>query len=101
MTAEELISKIASYCNDFAWMAGVGGLETAGSVISYLAAHPEHTATFLDGGFPALMDVCGDPRDLFAHGCLTFHRAKDGKVTTPEDLRASIAARDAAKGVRP
>jgi hypothetical protein len=101
MKPEDVIAKIAAYCSDFAWMAGVGGVETAGAVVSYLAAHPEHTQVFLFGGVSALMDTCDDAREFFSQGCLTFHRQIDGKVTTPEELRAAIAARDAAEGVQP
>lgn len=92
-----MIREIAVASDTLASMAGVGGVETAGAVISYLAAHPEKIDLFMQRGVSGLMDDApGGPRDLHAQGCLTWHR-KDGKVTTPQDLRISLIVRDLAK----
>lgn len=93
----EFVRGVAEASNTFAGLAGVGGVETAGSLISYLAANPGKIDLFMQEGISALMDDApGGPRDLHAKGCLTWHR-KDGKVTTPQDLRIGLIVRDLAK----
>lgn len=93
----QMVREIAVASDMMADMAGVGGVETAGAVISYIANHPEKIDLFMARGVAGLMDDApGGPRDLHAHGCLTWHR-KDGKVTTPQDLRISLTVRDMVK----
>lgn len=93
IAAQYMIREIAIAADTFAGMAGVGGVETAGAIISYLAAHPEKIDLFASDGICALMDDAPDgPRGLHAHGCLTWHR-KDGTVTTPRDLRIDLTVR--------
>ncbi len=99
LAAIQLIREIAVASDTLANMAGIGGVETAGSVISYLAANPDKIDLFMQQGIPGLMDDApGGPRDLHARGCLTWHR-KDGKVTAPQDLRISLIVRDLAKPI--
>lgn len=94
----DFIHELAVASDTFAGMAGVGGIETAGSLISYLAAHPEKIDLFMQQGIFGLMDGApGGPRDLHAQGCLTWHRKGDGKVTTPQELRIGLIVRDLAK----
>lgn len=96
--AMEIIKEIATASNDMAGQAGVGGVETAGSVISYLAAHPAKIDLFMQRGVCGLFDDApGGPRDLYAKGCLTWHRQGDGKVVTPQDLRIGLTVRDMTK----
>lgn len=84
--APPVIHRIASVADAVGWQAGVGGMETAGMIVSYLAAHPEDTETFLRDGTGYLIDS----KISVEHGSLTFHRKLDGKVTTPQELRAAI-----------
>lgn len=92
------VQKIATDSDRMAAMAGVGGVETAGSVISYLAANPKKIDLYMRDNISGLMDDApGGPRGFHAHGCLTWHRKDDGKVTTPQDLRISMTVRDLAK----
>lgn len=84
-----LIQWIAEVAAAVGWQAGVGASETAGMIVSCLAARPDLVHRFLKDGSGLLVngDIAPD------HGCLTFHRL-DGTVTTPEELRM---ARDARK----
>jgi hypothetical protein len=74
------IRQLAERSNVFGHMAGVGGMETAGSAISYLAVNPKDLEPYLNGGLLEL------PADWFQRGCLTYH-ATGGKVTHPQDAR--------------
>jgi hypothetical protein len=91
-TAAETIKRIADAAAAIGWQANVGACETAGAIISYLAAHPEKIDQFFADG---LVTTLGDD-DMWSSGCLTFHR-KDGKVVTPKDLRISRQVRDLTK----
>lgn len=87
-TPEEVIQRIAQVANNIGIHAGVGGCETAGAMISFLAANPDRIPIFLRDGW---IEALGDVRDPWSSGCLTFYRKLDGAVTTPEQLRAAIA----------
>jgi len=76
------IKKLAKSCNTFGHMAGVGGAETAGHLISYFVEHPNDLEPFLVGGFMEL------PDDWMLRGCLTYH-AQNGKLTEPQAARFS------------
>lgn len=82
-TPEEL-AKAASYlaavASDVAWQAGVGGMETAGSFVSFLATNPERARDFIEG---SLIDL---PFPLHTEGCLSWH-GSDGRVHHPRDRR--------------
>lgn len=78
--AERTIKRLAEIAEAFAWQAGVGGMETAGSIVSYLAAHPEHIETVLENGPLEL------PIGWHEQGLLTWH-AMNGKIMTPRDAR--------------
>ena len=43
----ETIETIAKMAHAIGWQAGVGGMETAGGIVSYLAQHPEHIGAAL------------------------------------------------------
>lgn len=90
----DTIKRIADVAEAVAWQAGVGGCETAGAIISYLAEHPDQVADFMEHGSSFLLEI--DARKLHATGRLTWHRG-DGKVVTPQDLRISLTVRDLAK----
>lgn len=91
----DTVKYIADVAEAFAEAAGVGGVETAGAIISYLAAHPDLVANFMDDGPEFLMNV--DARRIHADGKLTWHRGGDGRVVTPQDLRISSTVRDLTK----
>lgn len=78
--AELVIDRIAELSEALAAQAGVGGMETAGNVISYLATHPRDIEPFLRFGFFEL------PQDWIEQGNLTWH-AQNGKVVRPEVAR--------------
>ncbi|MDH7641148.1 hypothetical protein [Sphingomonas oryzagri] len=83
--AHVIIERIAKIAEMFAGQAGVGGMETAGSLISYLAENPRDIEPCLRFG------VFEIPTDWHMHGRLSWH-GKDGKVFWPaEALRARQA----------
>ena len=82
MSAKETIAFIADYADTFAQFAGVGGMETAGSIISFLAANPEHIDDFLSGKTSAV----DWPVGWHEQGCLTWH-GQNGKIYSPADVR--------------
>lgn len=94
MTVREFIAFLASHSESFAWQAGVGGMETAGGIISYLATHPEDIEPFLVGGISEL------PDDWVVNGCLTHH-AINGKVVHPETARRSRMIKRMERGLPP
>ena len=77
---QAFIDWLANSAYAFAWQAGVGGMETAGSFVSYLAEHPEDIEPFCNGGAGEL------PDDFFRRGCLTYH-ASNGKIVHPQAVR--------------
>jgi hypothetical protein len=79
-TPRRLIEFLAVRAEAFAAQAGVGGMETAGGLVSYLALHPEDIEPFLNGGIFEL------PDDWILQGCLTHHAA-NGKIVHPETAR--------------
>lgn len=79
--AERVIARIAEVAEAIGWQAGVGGMETAGSIVSFLSAHPEHIDVFMDGG-----SVLDWPIGWHEQGRLTWH-GQDGKIHSPEDVR--------------
>lgn len=80
--AQDTILRIAKLADAISMQAGVGGVETAGQVVSYLAAHPEQINAVLEGG------ICDLPDDWFGSGCLSWH-AVNGKVVSPAFYRRS------------
>jgi hypothetical protein len=76
----ELISYIAKAANTTAMQAGVGGMETAGGIISFLAANPEYIPAFMEG-----VGIADWPVDFHQQGCLSWH-GMDGKVHWPKGM---------------
>lgn len=87
------LEKVAVVSENVAFQAGVGGCETAGAIISYLSAHPEKLATFMDGGF---CDLTDDPAQLHHNGRLSWF-GTDGKVYNAQTVAAILAEREARK----
>lgn len=67
------------------WQAGVGASETAGHIVSVLAAHPEHIERFMAEGSELFIDGTMRPEN----GSLTY-LARSGKVTSPVVLRQAL-----------
>lgn len=82
MDAQEVIEHIARVAAAIGWQANVGAMETAGSIISYLAEHPEHTADFMAGK----TSVLDWPVGWHERGCLTW-QGMNGWVVAPEYAR--------------
>jgi hypothetical protein len=81
-TPTKLIELIVDRSEAFANQAGVGGRETAGTLVAYLADHPEDIEPWINGGFFEL------PPSWIEQGRLTYH-AQNGKVVHPQDARFS------------
>lgn len=82
LSPAEVIQRIAEQSQVFAWQAGVGGMETAGSIVSFLAKHPDKIEAFLSGT-ESIMDW---PMGWHEHGLLTWH-GQNGKIYSPEWVR--------------
>lgn len=80
-TARSVIACIAQAAQQIGWQAGVGGMETAGSIVSYLARNPDKIAAFLAGD-----SVLDWPIGWHEQGCLSWH-GTDGKIHEPETIR--------------
>lgn len=78
--AQEVIEHIADLADAVGGQANVGGMETAGAILSYLAEHPNDLEPFMNGGFFEL------PADMHMHGRLTW-MGRDGKLHRPEHAR--------------
>lgn len=78
---QRAIARIVNAARAIGFQAGVGGRETAGAIVSYLATSPDEIAPFIAGELSPL-DFAGD---WMRGGCLTWH-AVNGKVVSPEDL---------------
>lgn len=77
MTPHETIERIAAAARAIGFQAGVGGMETAGSIVSFLAANPQHIDSFMAGG--SVLDWAPNWHNA---GCLTWHGA-DGRIHQP------------------
>lgn len=86
MTDRDVIFRIAQVAQAIGAQANVGASETAGLIVSVLYEHPDWIEAFMRDGTGAFIDM-GYSADK---GALTFHR-KDGKVTTPRELRLAMA----------
>lgn len=89
IAAQKTILWIAEVAAAVGWQAGVGASETAGMIVSCLAARPELIERFMTEGSSLLVEG----EILPDKGKLTFHRI-DGKVTTPQELRSAMTVRD-------
>lgn len=76
-TPEQVIERIAQVARDVGWQAGVGAMETAGSIVSFLSANQQYTQAFMAGE-----SVIGWPVLWHKHGSLTW-QGMDGKVHQP------------------
>lgn len=88
--AQEVICRIADVSSAFGEQAGVGAMETAGSIIGYLAENPRDLEPFMNGGIFEL------PADWFQRHSLTWHDSK-GIVRHPADVRLAKQVNDLLK----
>lgn len=93
-TIPEFIQFLARQSEILASQAGVGGMETAGSAISYLAAYPEDIEPFLNGSFLEL------PPGWHERGCLTWH-GTTGQIVSPEFARHARIVSSLKEQLRP
>jgi len=89
--AAAVIQRIASLADAFATQAGVGGMETAGMLVSYLAQHPRDIEPLMRFGIFEL------PQNWPEQGCLTW-QALNGKIVRPEVARRARVIRQLERG---
>lgn len=77
-----VIARIAQVSRMIGMQAGVGGMETAGSIVSYLARHPDQIDAFVEGD----VSPVDWPSRWLVDGCLSWH-AKNGDVVFPHSIR--------------
>lgn len=92
--ASEVITRIADAARAVGFQAGVGAMETAGSIVSFLAANPHRIPDFMAGG--SILDW---PFNWHCAGCLTWQGAgqdplagRAGAKAMTSDLAARIEA---------
>lgn len=90
---QRAIARIVGAARAIGWQAGVGGRETAGAIVSYLATSPDEIAPFVAGELSPI-DFAGD---WMRGGCLTWH-AVNGKVVSPEDVAAALQEQEKQNG---
>lgn len=94
--ANAVIQRIAAIAHAVGWQAGVGGMDTAGAIVSYLANNPDQTATLLtEGVFATEHQLPEYPEQ----GCLTWV-GMNGKVIAPETARAARLIKKMERGER-
>jgi len=89
--AELVIRRIATIAESFGVEAGIGGMETAGNLISYLATHPRDIEPCLRFGIMEL------PLDWHERGCLTWH-SETGRVVHPDQARRARTIKKLERG---
>lgn len=89
--AQEVIDRIAMVAAVVGAGGGVGGMEIAGGILSYLAEHPRDLEPFMNGG---ILEI---PPDFWMHGKLAW-QGGDGKVYTPEHARRAVIVSKLKKG---
>lgn len=82
-TALEFLNHVAAVSASVGRSAGVGGVETAGQIISCLAAGPENLDRFMVEGAELILDGT----IAIANGSLSWH-ASDGRVVSPSEYRS-------------
>ena len=90
--AELVIQRIEQIAEAFSMQAGVGGCETAGHLISYLAENPRDIEPFLKFGMMEL------PLDWIERGLLS-HYAQNGKIVRPHQVRQSRVIKRMERGL--
>ena len=76
-TAQSVIEYIAKVSRIIGAQAGVGAMETAGSIVSFLAANPHYLDDFLTNG-----SVLDWPFSWHSAGALSW-QGMDGKIHWP------------------
>ncbi|WEK05725.1 MAG: hypothetical protein P0Y65_05580 [Candidatus Devosia phytovorans] len=81
-TAKEFLDRVNEVSAAVGWQAGVGAVETAGFIISCLAASPEQIDRFMAEGSELILDGTIAPEN----GGLTYF-ASNGELVSPADRR--------------
>lgn len=82
-TPQEVIDHIARTANNVGRMAGVGGCDIAGLIVSVLSRHPEQTDEFMRTGSTLPDDPAHD--FTWERGSLTV-LGMNGAISTPDQL---------------
>lgn len=90
--ALQFIEKLADMAEAIGWQAGVGGSETAGQIVSYLAANPGDFDKVMAGGILDLRP------DWYAHGRLTW-MGTNGQIVHPETARRARVIKQMERGL--
>jgi len=91
-TPEQVIAIIADCANSIGWGAGEPGMEIAGGIVAFLAAHPQHIERFLREPSAVMMDGTFNPHA----GCLTW-RTASGQIINRAIFEERIAARQSSR----
>lgn len=91
-TPEQVIAAIADCANAIGWGAGEPGMEIAGGIVAFLAAHPQHIDRFLRSPSEVMMDGTFDPHA----GCLTW-RTATGEIINREIYNQRVSERQASR----
>lgn len=81
-TAKQLLDRVHEVAAAVSWQAGVGGVETAGFIVSCLAANPEHLDRFMAEGAELVLDGTIAPEN----GGLNYYSSK-GALVDPAERR--------------
>ena len=92
-SAAQFLAKVIQTAEAISWQAGVGAMETAGALVSYLGRFPERLPAFMADDFSVISDL---PTDWLRQGCLTWH-GMNGKIIDPEFARRATVIRDMEK----
>lgn len=84
-TPVQTIAKIADCARVIGWQAGEPGMEIAGGIVSFLAAHPQHIDRFLKEPSAVMTDGTFDPHT----GGLTW-RAANGEMMDAETFAQRV-----------
>jgi len=90
-TPEQVIAIIANHSATTAILAGVGGCETAGNIISTLRANPDLIDEYLANPAGTFIDRISEFR--YENGSLSWH-AQNGEIVTPPEMRAHLGHTD-------
>lgn len=91
LTPEQVIEIIANHSATIATLAGVGGCETAGNIISALRANPGMIDEYLANPYGTFIDKISEFRH--ENGSLSWH-SRSGGVVTPGEMRAHLGRTD-------
>ncbi len=93
VTPRQTIALIADCARVIGWQAGEPGMEIAGGIVSFLAAHPQHIDRFLKEPSAVMTDGTFDPHT----GGLTW-RAANGEMMNAETFAQRLRLKSQSGG---